>query len=500
MEHKRSPNLELTLLTFDATTEAEADYVSFLLQDLNPRFYRQNLKEWLETPDLNPETHVTLLLYPRESQDRSFLNPGLKEHFQRRVLLVICGFDEVSFFTQLTCQGIDFLLRPIHQELLLAKVRNLGCLADAQRALQQQAMAKPSPAAPRPWSDLIERIKKADLFGAPAEFGMGHFLSQLAELLELRQLHCRLIPRLTEQKAPLPLLLDPFHEEKGGKASLTLVSPTALNDISDPHAPGLAVALQSRGQPRGLLLYEAGGLPWPDNWREEIMALAGQVLVGYLDQRDHYQAIHSLDTMMLYLFLSLIDKRPCYSAGDHQRAAAMAVRTGRLLKMSESELLTLHRAMTLRDLGYHAIDEAILSKPGPLTPQEFQQIQRHPEHSAELASRLPYPPQVVQAIRCHHEHFDGSGYPRRLHGEEIPLVSRIILVVESFVAMNKERPYSQRKGAWTAMEELRRLTPSHYDPLVVHCFTQIAAEEREKEAPFFSPLSKGRLIPLQTNG
>ena len=122
----------------------------------------------------------------------------------------------------------------------------------------------------------------------------------------------------------------------------------------------------------------------------------------------------------------------CSSTPPRSRAAS---------GMSENEIQGVKTAALLHDIGKLAVPEHILSKPGPLTPEEFQKIRAHPKVGADIVSSVPFPYPVAPLILSHHERWDGKGYPAGLKGEEIPLGARILSVVDYFDALMAERPY-----------------------------------------------------------
>ena len=109
--------------------------------------------------------------------------------------------------------------------------------------------------------------------------------------------------------------------------------------------------------------------------------------------------------------------------------------------MPDEEIQGVKTAALLHDIGKLAVPEHILSKPGPLTQEEFQKIRIHPQVGAEIISAVPFPYPVAPLILSHHERWDGKGYPHGLKGEEIPLGARILSVVDYFDALTSDRPY-----------------------------------------------------------
>ena len=121
----------------------------------------------------------------------------------------------------------------------------------------------------------------------------------------------------------------------------------------------------------------------------------------------------------------------------------------------------------LHDVGKVSVPDRILQKPGPLSVEEYEQIKDHPVAGAEIVERIEGLSPIVEWIRRSHEHYDGSGYPDGLSGDEIPLASRILLVADAFDAMTSHRPYGGALPAEIALEELRSNATRQFDPACV---------------------------------
>jgi diguanylate cyclase (GGDEF)-like protein/putative nucleotidyltransferase with HDIG domain len=150
-------------------------------------------------------------------------------------------------------------------------------------------------------------------------------------------------------------------------------------------------------------------------------------------------------------------------------AAAVAAAFG----MSDNEIQGVKTAALLHDIGKLAVPEHILSKPGPLTQEEFQKIRIHPQVGAEIISGVPFPYPVTPLILSHHERYDGRGYPEGLQGEDIPLGARILAVVDYFDALLADRPYHKAVSIEAAIELLRQESGKALDPRVVHTFIEM---------------------------
>jgi HD-GYP domain-containing protein (c-di-GMP phosphodiesterase class II) len=137
------------------------------------------------------------------------------------------------------------------------------------------------------------------------------------------------------------------------------------------------------------------------------------------------------------------------------------------------------QAASLLDVGNAGISEKILTKPGKLTQQEFDQIKRHPSISVQILSSIHSLQPILPLILTHHERYDGKGYPEGLKGEEIPLGARIIAVVDAFSAMTSKRPYRKSLTPLEALREIEQASGTQFDPTVVKSFIKLMRKHKE---------------------
>jgi HD-GYP domain-containing protein (c-di-GMP phosphodiesterase class II) len=127
----------------------------------------------------------------------------------------------------------------------------------------------------------------------------------------------------------------------------------------------------------------------------------------------------------------------------------------------------------LHDIGKVGVPERVLSKPGPLTDDEWELMRAHPSIGAQIVEPIQFLGSAVEIVRSHHEWFDGRGYPRGLRGEQIPLAARIFSVADSFDAMTSDRPYRRALPVEHALDEVRTGTGTQFDPVVVEAFLEL---------------------------
>ncbi|GAB4456226.1 MAG: hypothetical protein OHK0029_13820 [Armatimonadaceae bacterium] len=179
-----------------------------------------------------------------------------------------------------------------------------------------------------------------------------------------------------------------------------------------------------------------------------------------------------------------IDAKDQYTHQHILRVQRYAVAIARKMGISGEELVALETAALLHDIGKLGVPEYVLLKPGRLTDEEFAKIKEHPRIGADILDPVPFPWPVVPGVKHHHEKWDGTGYPDRLAGEDIPLQGRILAVADVYDALTSNRSY---RAAWThekAVAEIRDKSGSHFDPRIVEAFlaviedvvTEMAAE------------------------
>ncbi|HUF24216.1 MAG TPA: HD-GYP domain-containing protein, partial [Vicinamibacterales bacterium] len=165
-----------------------------------------------------------------------------------------------------------------------------------------------------------------------------------------------------------------------------------------------------------------------------------------------------------------IDAKDQTSHAHIRRVQLYAGHLAEEMGMPPLEIEGVRTAALLHDIGKLAVPEHILSKPGPLSPEEFQKIRAHPRIGAEIIARVPFPYPVAPLILGHHERWDGKGYPAGLSGGHIPLGARVLSVVDSFDALTTDRPYHRAMTRDAAIDLLRQEAGRALDPDIVARF------------------------------
>jgi len=205
------------------------------------------------------------------------------------------------------------------------------------------------------------------------------------------------------------------------------------------------------------------------------------------DQQRHVAQVSDLHLATIEALALAIDAKDQTAQSHIRRVQVYAAGLARALGMSENEIQGVKTAALLHDIGKLAVPEHILSKPGPLTQEEFQKIRIHPQVGAEIISGVPFPYPVAPLILSHHERWDGKGYPSSLKGDEIPLGARILSVVDYFDALMSERPYHKAMSFDAAIGLLRQESGKALDPRVVQMFIDmypaLVAEAEASQEP-----------------
>jgi HD-GYP domain-containing protein (c-di-GMP phosphodiesterase class II) len=173
---------------------------------------------------------------------------------------------------------------------------------------------------------------------------------------------------------------------------------------------------------------------------------------------------------LLQMLSAALDLRDQATKGHSLRLARLALAVGEELGFSGEELTHLERAAMLHDMTTLELPKAIVGKDGPLTDDEWQEIQRHPELGHHMVRNVPFLQEAGEIILCHHERYDGGGYPRGLEGEEIPLGARIFAVAEAYDAMTSDKPYRRAASHASAVKEIEDSAGSQFDRKVVEAF------------------------------
>jgi putative two-component system response regulator len=175
-----------------------------------------------------------------------------------------------------------------------------------------------------------------------------------------------------------------------------------------------------------------------------------------------------------------VDLRDQETVGHSQRVRAATIKLATALGMPDSEILQASRGALLHDLGKIAIPDEILFKPGPLNDAEWAIMRKHPVFAYEMLKPIEYLRPALDIPYCHHEKWDGSGYPRGLAGEAIPFSARIFAIIDVWDALLSDRPYRKAMPVEQVLEYIRSQSGTHFDPQIVQVFLDIFAPAASK--------------------
>jgi diguanylate cyclase (GGDEF)-like protein/putative nucleotidyltransferase with HDIG domain len=205
------------------------------------------------------------------------------------------------------------------------------------------------------------------------------------------------------------------------------------------------------------------------------------VLLARFDhERRNVKQISELHLATIESLARAIDAKDGTAENHIRRVQVYATAVARELGMTDVEVQAVSTAALLHDIGKLAVPDHILAKPGPLTPEEFQKVQAHPQVGADIIATVPFPYPVAPLILSHHERWDGRGYPSGLKGEDIPLGARILCLVDYFGALTSSRPYHEAMAVDAAVTLIEQEAGKALDPRTVAAFLRVLPRVREE--------------------
>jgi len=241
-----------------------------------------------------------------------------------------------------------------------------------------------------------------------------------------------------------------------------------------------AAPMVARGRLLGMLVvFHRAALRLAPKEVAFLEALAGQAAMAIASSRSFADLQRlNLDLTLAYEttiegWSRALDLRDRETEGHTQRVTETTLRLAREVGVAEAELVQIRRGALLHDIGKMGVPDAMLFKPGPLSEEEWAVMRRHPECARELLAPIDFLRPALDIPYCHHEKWDGSGYPRGLAGEGIPLAARLFAVVDVWDALRSDRPYRAGWPEEKVLDYLRAQSGSHFDPAAVEAFLRL---------------------------
>ncbi|MBI3359570.1 MAG: GAF domain-containing protein, partial [Chloroflexi bacterium] len=250
--------------------------------------------------------------------------------------------------------------------------------------------------------------------------------------------------------------------------------------VSEAFIAYYGVPLSAKGQVVGVLeIFHRAPLSPDREWLDFLEALAGQAALA-IDNATLFEGLERSNVELALAYDATIegwsralDLRDKETEGHTQRVTNLTVRLARALGLSQAELVHIRRGALLHDIGKMGVPDGILLKAGALTDQEWAVMRRHPVYAYEMLSPIAYLRPALDIPYCHHEKWDGTGYPRGLKGDQIPLAALIFAVVDVWDALRSDRPYRVAWPEEKVREHIRQQSGTHFDPKVVEKFLQM---------------------------
>jgi PAS domain S-box-containing protein/putative nucleotidyltransferase with HDIG domain len=263
-----------------------------------------------------------------------------------------------------------------------------------------------------------------------------------------------------------------------------LPAPTARHFQTEGFVTYGGLPLIAKGEVKGVLeIFHRSPLALDAEWLEFLNALAAQAAIA-IDNAGLFSNLQRSNADLALAYDATIegwsralDLRDKETEGHTQRVTELTLKLARALRLSESELVHIRRGALLHDIGKMGVPDGILLKAGPLTDEEWVIMRQHPQFAYEMLAPIAYLRPALDIPYCHHEKWDGLGYPRGLREETIPLAARLFAVIDVWDALRSDRPYRQGWPEEKVREHIRSLAGKHFDPQAVEAFLRLEAGE-----------------------
>ncbi len=300
-----------------------------------------------------------------------------------------------------------------------------------------------------------------------------------------------------------------------GGEEFAVILPEARLDDAYKVAERIRKTIESKTSSRAMPITASLGVGnWPNDgiMKEEVIGLADAALYR-AKQSGRNRTCLSSDVLkpktsligieleskpralsIIYALAATVDAKDSYTYGHSRKVSEYAVAVSEKLNLPQDKVNNIRAASLLHDIGKMGVPDSILNKKEPLTDEEWKPIKGHPKLGVEILRHVIDLANCLPIILHHHEHYDGSGYPAGLKGEQIPLEARVLSVADAYDAMTSPRPYREQLSMEEAIKELRRCAGTQFDPEVVElfCNTIVPAKHKSIEAEAGSDRDKKR--------
>jgi HD-GYP domain-containing protein (c-di-GMP phosphodiesterase class II) len=279
---------------------------------------------------------------------------------------------------------------------------------------------------------------------------------------QLRRLADALLRELTNRKSPL--LINDLARDK------------QFNWLASYARHLLAVPLQRQEEVLGCLFALDKTAAEFDSVDSKLLNSIANESAIYLENARLFDDVHGLMMGLLHSLTSAVDAKDAYTCGHSERVAMLSRTLAQEARLSDHHADRIYMAGLLHDVGKIGVPESVLQKTGRLTPEEFEQMEKHPQIGARILRDIRQIEDIIPGVLHHHERYDGKGYPAGLAGEGIPVMGRIICLADCFDAMTSNRTYRAGMPIEVALAEIRRCAGTQFDPALAEAFLHIGSQ------------------------
>jgi putative nucleotidyltransferase with HDIG domain len=243
--------------------------------------------------------------------------------------------------------------------------------------------------------------------------------------------------------------------------------------------------LIAKGELIGVLeIFHRSSLDPHIEWINFLQVLAGQAAIAIDNdalfnnfQRSNLELITAYDAT-IEGWAHALELRDMETEGHSRRVVKTTMKLAEALNFREEDLINIRRGALLHDIGKMGVPDAILQKPGKLTEEEWVIMRLHPVYAYEWLLSIEYLQPALDIPYCHHERWDGTGYPRGLKGKQTPLSARIFAIVDVWDALRSDRPYRKAWSKEKTLAHIQAESGKHFDPIVVETFLEVVASNK----------------------